>query len=337
MKKIVNDFFSNYLLFSLSFSLGLWLFNDQLFKHDFSHLFFSSLNLVFHFHYFSQNAFGFLKEEKVYFFEVFAGQLILLSLASFESGLPLVGLSLYLPVYGVMTLEGLMGFVPLLNDDVERACENSEDEVKKLFFHDLINKTHGMKLFLKNRLDQKNGINDSELGDLFCEVEGLQLLIQDHFKEYHKNLNSLQNYVSLEKALEGVKRLMNYFLEERGERIFFNDDLKVKNSPIEGKIHYPSFYRIFGNLIKNIADHGGENVKIFFGSEGNGFCVNVQNNFDSTRGQEKDVDETFGLRSIHKNCLEQGGTFTFKVEQNMWKSEIWLPFYDENKKREAIL
>ena len=57
----------------------------------------------------------------------------------------------------------------------------------------------------------------------------------------------------------------------------------------------------------------------------------VQNQFDSS-GPKQDISQSFGIRSIEKNCLDQGGTFTFKVEDKIWKSEIWIPLH---KRREA--
>ena len=311
MKKKVNDFFSDYLLFSLLFSLGLWLFNFALFEGHFSHLFFSSVNLFFHFQLLSLESHKLLDEEFC-LFEAFLGQFVFLSFALCESGTPLLVISLFIPLYGVMRIEGFYGYFPLLKME-------DQDEVNKLFFHDLVNKTHGMKLFLKNRIEQKKGMSEGDLKELVNEVESLQLLIKDHFKEHHKNLESLEDYVSSEKALEGVKRLVNYFLPEKERSVVFENHF-VEN---EGFVHYPSFYRIFGNLIKNIADHNGDHIKVSFENKGRGLFVIVQNQFDSSAQQ--DISRSFGIRSIEKNCLEQGGTFTFKVEGKVWESEIWIP------------
>lgn len=314
MKKKVNDFFSDYLLFSLLFSLGLWLFNFALFEGHFSSLFFSSVNLFFHFQLLYLESYKLLEEEFC-FFETLLGQFVFLTLAICESGAPLLVISLVIPIYGALRLEGIYGYFPLLKVE-----ENND--INKLFFHDLVNKTHGMKLFLKSRIDQKKEMSEEDLKELVKEVESLQLLIKDHFKEHHKNLESLEDYVSAEKALEGVKRLANYFLPEKDMSIVFENQL-IQN---EGFVHYPSFYRIFGNLIKNIADHKGYNIKVSFESKGEGLFVVVQNQFDSS-APPQDISRSFGIRSIEKNCLEQGGTFTFKVENKVWESEIWIPLH----------
>ena len=108
---------------------------------------------------------------------------VFLSFALCESGTPLLVISLFIPLYGAVRVEEFYGYFPLLKTE-------DQDEINKLFFHDLVNKTHGMKLFLKNRIEQKKGMSEGDLKELVNEVESLQLLIKDHFKEHHKNWRS---------------------------------------------------------------------------------------------------------------------------------------------------
>ena len=153
----------------------------------------------------------------------------------------------------------------LLNDHQDIKIKDNDSS--KLFFHDVINKTHGMKLYLRNQKDQKKEIDIKGIEDLLNEVESLQLLFKDHFREGHKNLELLDDYVEVKKAIEGAKRLLVYFVPECQNGKFLEGVVSLsshflKNKKEKNLIHYASFYRIFGNLMKNISDHGGRDISV---------------------------------------------------------------------------
>ncbi len=352
MRSIKNghDFLSRYLFFGLGLSFFLWLFVYQLKGGDLSSLFFSSLNLLYHYQLF---LFGPalnppFKKEKFYFYELVLGQFLFSCFVVFESGIPIVGIIVLLPIMGAILVEEVFDYFPTILDD-QQDVKTKDNDSSKLFFHDVINKTHGMKLYLRNRKDQKKEIDLKGIEDLLSEVESLQLLFRDHFREGHKNLEVLDDYVEVKKAIEGAKRLLVYFVPECQNGKFLERVISLSNHVLKIKkekdlIHYASFYRIFGNLMKNISDHGGRDISVHFGIKEGFFHIVVENNFNKTKvySSEKSLETSFGLRSIEKNCLEQEGRFKFSKRDTVWKSEIWLPLkaaesgsFDGEKKERA--
>ena len=206
-----------------------------------------------------------------------------------------------------------------------------------------------MKLYLRNQKDHKKGIDEEGLITFLNEVESLQLLFKDHFREAHKNLSLLEDYVGIEKAIEGAKRLLFYFIPETYENNISKKKTSVKvhfskEEKGDQLVHYASFYRIFGNLIKNISDHGGHNVSVSFEVRGHFFHIVVENDFhknESKSSSDNSIEKSFCLRSIERNCLEHNGEFKFTKKEASWKSEICLPFKKvqkettEDEKREG--
>ncbi|MBG09506.1 MAG: hypothetical protein CME68_12160 [Halobacteriovoraceae bacterium] len=330
---IGHDFLSRYLFFGLGLSFLLWLFNYQIKGGDLSSLFFSSLNLLFHYQLFIldpnlNRPFG---QSKFYFYELILGQFLFSCLVVFESGTPVIGFVVLYPVMGSLIVSESFDYFPTLLDK-ELEDETQGDERSKLFFHDVINKTHGMKLYLRNQKDQKKEIGLKGIEDLLNEVESLQLLLKDYFREGHKDLQFLDDYVEVEKAIKGAKRLLAYFIPDCQDEDFLESVVSLgyhvlNNQKEKSLIHYASFYRIFGNLMKNISDHGGQDMSVNFDIKEGQFHIVVRNNFEKKQNdsQGPSIEKSFGLRSIEKNCLEQNGNFRFSRKDKEWKSEICLP------------
>ena len=271
-----------------------------------------------------------------YFYELFLGQFLSLCFVIFESGTPILVTSLLFPIIGILLVEEAFDYFPTFIDKEWEGDDKNNDK-EKLFFHDVINKTHAIKLYLRSQKDGKKGIDIEGIDNLLSEVESLQLLFKDHFRESHKNLKLLDDYVGMEKAIQGAKRLLFYFIPE-GKNINILDKENMFKSDFSKDreeyrlVHYASFYRIFGNLIKNISDHGGYNVSVVFEDEDNFFHIIVKNNFHKSEdSSDERIEKSFGLKSIERNCLEQNGQFKFIKKGTMWKSEIWLPFQKTKK------
>jgi len=179
---IGHDFLSRYLFFGLGLSFLLWLFNYQIKSEDLSSLFFSSLNLLFHYQLFISGPnlnrpFG---KSKFYFYELILGQFLFSCLVVFESGTPVVGFVVLYPVMGALIVSESFDYFPTLLDK-ELDDKIQDNETSKLFFHDVINKTHGMKLYLRNQKDQKKEIGLKGIEDLFNEVESLNFYLRIFF------------------------------------------------------------------------------------------------------------------------------------------------------------
>jgi hypothetical protein len=66
---------------------------------------------------------------------------------------------------------------------------NEGDLKEKLFFHDIINQTHGLLLFFGQKELSQESIEGHELKMLASEIKTLQSLIRDHYNFRHKNLS----------------------------------------------------------------------------------------------------------------------------------------------------
>ena len=139
--------------------------------------------------------------------------------------------------------------------------------------------------------------------------------------------------MNVDKAIKGAKRLLSYFIpnSEKAsplEELVITSENLQNDKEEKGLIHYASFYRIFGNLMKNISDHGGHSISVSFKHTDGFFHIIVQNKFlkkeENSLGLS--IEKSFGLRSIERNCIEQNGRFKFYKKDKLWKSEIWLPF-----------
>ena len=58
----------------------------------------------------------------------------------------------------------------------------------RLFFHDVVNQTHGLLLFLMHKEVNKEGLEFEEVQMIEKEIRTLQSLLQDHYNFKHKNL-----------------------------------------------------------------------------------------------------------------------------------------------------
>jgi len=334
-----HDFLSRYLFFGLCLSFFLWLFTYEIKGGELSSLFFSSLNLLFNYQLFifSPTLVSPFDKTKLYFYELILGQFLFSCFVIFESGIPLVSLIALFPVIGALLVEEIFDYFPTFLDK-EMEGEADHNDTSKLFFHDVINKTHGMKLYLRNQKDQKKVIDLKGIDDLLSEVESLQILLRDHFRENHKDLQFLDDFVEVRKVIEGAERLLVYFIPgcqngESLEGVMSFSDQFLNNEKEKKLIHYASFYRIFGNLMKNISDHGGKDVSVHFDVKEGHFHIIVENSFNEKQDDSKQIpiEKSFGLRSIERNCLEQNGNFKFFKKDRLWKSEIWLPFKEEGQ------
>ncbi|MCY4523202.1 MAG: hypothetical protein OXB84_00545 [Halobacteriovoraceae bacterium] len=191
-----------------------------------------------------------------------------------------------------------------------------ENDRDRLFFHDLINHIHGMLLYLDYQTENRRGLDVSQCRKITKELQILQTLIQDHFGYSHKNLpeDSLYKDIStVEKELEG---LIKNFLPGKSY------DFQVKGE-VAGKINCSVFYRVMGNIVKNIAEAQGRNVLFQLETKRDGIYFLVKNR---TKSNNKTVKQKSGLLSIGKLCESAGGSFDFFRENDFWVNRVFLPW-----------
>lgn len=223
----------------------------------------------------------------------------------------------------------------------DQNVESHSDLKEKLFFHDLINQTHGLLLFLNQKSLTGAGIHSDEVQLIEKEIKTIQSLIRDHYNFKHKNLVQTYDWVPFSYAKLAFTNLSNNFLNE----MIVNATFTIQDESIEEDlIYYPCFYRILNNLVKNISEaHCGE-VEFHFLLNEKGLFIETKNSIkDSTSNSseslaqvilnEKDIRvKSLGLDSIHHLAEEHQGSFNFEIENNFWINKVFLPTKSNNSK-----
>jgi len=223
--------------------------------------------------------------------------------------------------------------------------QDQEERRRRLFFHDLINHTHGLLLFLNHKLQEGQHIKNPEISTLSAEIRLMQSLIQDHFALKHKNLKRHDDYGPLSAAKGAIDHLLNTYLNPRMVEVNV-----AYNGQGLGDLHYPSLFRILSNLIKNAAEVGSDQLYLIFESSVHGLKLTVKNRTvglwnnpeqlshrlegiilqDDVMGDESgelSVEERgLGLESVQELAAEQGGSFEFRVEGDYWIGIADLPY-----------
>ncbi len=214
--------------------------------------------------------------------------------------------------------------------------ENTEapDLKDRLFFHDLINHTHGLVLFLNQKEIQKEKIDLEEIRMISNEIKTLQSLIRDHYDFKHKNLVQTMDWVPFSQAKITFFNMCQTYLTDKKVEFNFKDN----NSDNEKFIYYPSFYRILNNLIKNISEIKTPHVIFQFNILDDGIEMISSNIMPVSNETElpehlarvilsetKNKAEGLGLESIHHMAEENGGTFSFEISNGFWINKLYLP------------
>ncbi|OFZ26785.1 MAG: hypothetical protein A2381_06495 [Bdellovibrionales bacterium RIFOXYB1_FULL_37_110] len=229
---------------------------------------------------------------------------------------------------------------------------NSEQELSdwphdRLFFHDLINQTHGIDLFLNQKMSQKTHLAYEEMEILRDEIRLVQSLLQNHYGYFHKNLFGRSDYVSIGQMKKMIFRIANIYLP---------DQLVFKSFTFQGffqdegpeemcLVHYPTFCRIFTNLVKNLNEVNTNHVEFFFGHTEEELMIHVKNKVCYLKDDEenmvknlKDIilgvnhginvnrESGLGMESIAHLVKKYEGTFHFELQGEYWVNQISLPF-----------
>lgn len=236
-----------------------------------------------------------------------------------------------------------------------RHSNKSEFKIEKtkgerLFFHDIINQTHGINLFLNSRINRGLGVSADECKELVNEIKVIQSQIQGHYKFKHKNLVNNYDYVSFEFLKQWVERVTNSFLPNDMVNQYF--DYHEDYNLHEDLIYFPSFSRIFTNIIKNISEVRAYKVRFHFHHSAEGLSFQIENYlFDSVKKHEcheiKDKilgvrnshvvkeESGHGLESISLLCRQLGGHFDFYFEDHKWVNKVFIPYKNISQKKAA--
>ncbi len=201
--------------------------------------------------------------------------------------------------------------------------KNSTRELtERLFFHDLINLTHGLLLFLSNKKAGNRGIDPHEIPALEKEIKTLQMMLKDHYQLKHKNLDENSQYIGLKEVLPAVNGLLETYLGQK--QIPYTLKLRDENSTL--LVSLTAFYRIMNNLIKNMSEAGTTHAQIDLIIEKGMLLIETKNTVLKHKDDRNARSlEGLGLESIRLLALECGGGFSHEVVNQLWCNHIVLP------------
>ena len=208
-------------------------------------------------------------------------------------------------------------------DEVKKKKENNQD---RLFFHDLINQTHGIILFLSN----KSSLDALEIESLKSEVKLLQALVQNHFNLNHKNIEPLEasenQTQKIQVALEKLIALYQSQENQRIEIVYHGDEM--------GDLDFISLYRILNNIVKNMAEAKVTNGKILLEFSTSGLNIITQNKMPDQNAIESGAG--LGLQSITSLAQEAGGQYFYEIHNETWVNQVFLPYKNSSSSSKNI-
>ena len=237
----------------------------------------------------------------------------------------------------------------------QHVSEHDDKESKdKYFYHDLINMTHGLNMYLGHKVSGGNSLDYNEVKTLRNEIKMIQSLIKDHYKYGHKNLFGTYDYVSFNFAKDSIQKMVRSYLPENlvdSHFIYKGMISETADYEVAEKclVHFPSFYRIINNLVKNMAEDQTNEAEFVFDYDENGLTVTAKSKVfklgDDHENLAKDLSAIImgndkynsddkanglGLKSIASLCEEQGGEFSFSIENGYWVNSVKLPAYTQS-------
>jgi hypothetical protein len=194
---------------------------------------------------------------------------------------------------------------------------------ERLFFHDIINLTHGLILFLSNKKASKKSIEVHELEALEKEIRTLQMMLKDHFQLKHKNIDDQNEWMPLKEIKPALNGLLDTYLGQKNI-IYSLNFVQESDSQL---IYLPVFYRIMNNLIKNMSEAKTTHAQIDLVFEKNYLLIETKNKMNEiSMADKKDRSiEGLGLESIRLLALENGGSFSHEMVNLLWCNHIKLP------------
>lgn len=205
---------------------------------------------------------------------------------------------------------------------------SSKELTERLFFHDIINLTHALLLFLSNKKIAGRGIDPHELPALEKEIRTLQMMLKDHYRLQHKNLDDSSEWLPLSE----IKPALNGLLETYLGSLQIPYSLQVKQEQEELLIYLPVFYRIMNNLIKNMSEAKTSAAQIDLIFEEGKLLIETKNKITESTTRSL---EGLGLESIRLLALEHGGHFTHESFNHLWCNHVVLPLRKAEKNTKA--
>ena len=230
-----------------------------------------------------------------------------------------------------------------------------EENKERYFFHDIINQTYGVLLFLNQKIHLKKRLTYEESLMLTNEVKTMQSLIKDHFGYKHKEIINTWKIIPFEQVKDLLYHMiLNYLPGTQVECHFsflghISDEQKVEVSDNQ-LIDFPVFYRILNNLVKNISEQKSNLVEFVFDYNDKGLSILIKNKILHLKesdgnlakilsniilDEKKEIESGLGLESITSLVESEGGEFKFSIEEEYWVSRVFLPRIDSKDKENS--
>jgi hypothetical protein len=202
----------------------------------------------------------------------------------------------------------------------------------QFFFHDIINQTHGILLYLNQKEVVGDSLSPLEIKSLSKEIKNLQTLLCDHYKMTHKNIQSKKATLNSEAVKECLNNLVTIYLKNK--KVTMKVEIKQKQTSF-----YQSYIqRIFTNLIKNMNEIESQNFHIELIIDDTGLYLTSSNELPGIEAknipeymerlilnESPAQRESIGLDSVYSLSLELNGTFNFSIHQGKWINELFIP------------
>ena len=240
----------------------------------------------------------------------------------------------------------ILGLILRRNSD-NRRWRMDQDRLRdeRLFFHDVINHTHGLNLFLQQKLSSNDVLVPDEVKAMMGEVKALQSLVAHHYGFKHKNLLTTLEWVEIDYAMASFHRLLHTMLPTEIEIRFHQSGMLDRRiydrSRLNLMVHYPTFLRVCTNLVKNIAEQSPKIADFSFEAQMGMLSLCFKNKMGHLHDTKKDLEhalshtilaadhdeerEHLGLESVQVLCQEHGGHFDFSIVEGEWVARVDLP------------
>lgn len=242
--------------------------------------------------------------------------------------------------------QGKKNLVSRLLSTKEQSLTSSRFD--RMFFHDVINHTHALLLFLRSKKNDQNLVSE-DIQNVINEVKLLQDNLQQHFGFKHKDLSKHKMQVPFQLAMGRVYNLIDAYFPAHDQVTI---SLKGHLAPTQSyenirrcTVDLIYFHRIMTNILKNAYEAGSDKVECLFDYRDDGLHVRIVNNMNKLKREkmnlEKDLGQVIlafdqkssdhiGLESINQICQEIGGSFEFSIQDAHWISEFHLPIQNES-------
>ena len=212
----------------------------------------------------------------------------------------------------------------------------------RMFFHDFINHTHSLLLFLRSK-SGKAQMSDDDIQSLVNEVKLMQETFHQHYGFSHKNINNSREFVPFHMAMGRVYQLIDsFFIND--EKVDISFEGLLENSNLENirecTVNIIAFHRVVTNLLKNSHEATSDHIALNFDYQEDGLHFTIRNRLNRFNQNKMSLDKDLGiyilnsdqkssdhlgLESIERVCEEAGGSFKFQVLNGYWCSECFLP------------